>query len=45
MRESWAAKYLLPSFNRAAASLASRSTEVASNSEGGDYDNMTGSIS
>jgi|GEM_PF-523640 hypothetical protein len=45
MRESWAAKYLLPSFNRAARALASRSTEVASNSEGGDYDNMTGSIS
>ena len=45
MRESWAAKYLLPSFNRAAASLASRSTEVASDGESSDYDNMTGSIS
>jgi len=44
MRESWAAKYLLPSFNRAAASLASRSTEVAANSEN-DYESGNGSIS
>jgi len=44
MRESWAAKYLLPSFNRAAASLASRSTEVAANSED-DYESGNGSIS
>lgn len=33
MRESWAAKYLLPSFNRAAASLATRATEVSSSIE------------
>lgn len=44
MRESWAAKYLLPSFNRAAASLATRATEVAASGEPA-YDDAGGSIS
>ncbi|QCJ48537.1 hypothetical protein FCF25_09035 [Haloprofundus sp. MHR1] len=44
MRESWAAKYLLPSFNRAAAALAQRATEVASTGDPG-HEGGSGSIS
>lgn len=43
VRESWAAEYLLPAFNRAAAQLAARAQEVTAS--GTDYDSTTASIS
>ena len=43
VRESWAAEYLLPAFNRAAAQLAARAQEVTARAT--DYDTTTASIS